>query len=87
MAGLMVEEALPLAFHSNFPRGSYHFSEPQGGVGSGVTVLFERHAGLNEGGKQLLTRAVLNGSTSIHEIQLRGRAKGWFKAGEKLVSS
>lgn len=85
MAGLMVEEALPLGFRTVFPGGSY-LRDAQASLGSGVTVLFER-PGAAEGGKQLLTRAVLNGSTRIQEIVLTGRAKGWFKAGDKLVSS
>ena len=52
---------------------------------TGIKVLFQR-PGRASDGKQLLTTAILDGSTSIHEIKLTGRTKGWFKAGDRLVS-
>lgn len=82
---------MPLALHTGFyaPSQKRELAEeqvispitlPKGAVG--VTVLFER-AGKGVGGQQLVR---VNGATSIHEIKLTGRHRGWFKEGDCLVS-
>ena len=75
MAAALAEDSLSLA------PAPHTYRPPT--LGTGVTVLFERKGRAD--GQQLMTTAVLNGSTSVHEIKLTGRHRGWFREDDRLV--
>lgn len=80
----MVDKAFPVALRDgNAVPVDRPFVDRPASPRQSITVLFERET--EQDGKKVLTTAVLNSATSIHQIKLSGPHQGWFKSGDRLV--